>query len=161
MRLFLLALPAALTISATATLPATAAEFPKSGEAEFDTYGTWRQLAAFETEVGRAGLGEGHGVMRNVKGAGPFDEMTMQCLENWTLIHEAWAGNGSCALVDRDGDRLMTTWTSADHTFTFVGGTGKYRGITGGGTYQADLLHDAVGGQGATIVRHRVKWKIQ
>lgn len=55
----------------------------------------------------------------------------------------------------------MTTWTSADRTFTLVGGTGKYQGITGGGTYQADPLHDTVDGENATIVRHRVRWEIR
>jgi hypothetical protein len=155
-RRFLLATTAALATSA-----ASAAEFPKSGQAEFDTYGTWRNLATFETPVGRAGMDEGHGVMRNVKGEGPFNDVVMRCLEHWTLVRDAWAGNGSCGLVDRDGDTLMTTWTSADRTFTFVGGIGKYQGITGGGTFKPDLLHDAVGGQSATIVRHVVKWEIK
>lgn len=141
--------------------PALAGDFPKSGQTEFDTYGTWRTLASFETKTGQGGVEEGLGIMRNVTGAKPFNDVTVRCLDHWTQIGTAWAGSGSCALIDKDGDTMMTTWDSAPSTYAFVGGTGKYLGITGGGSFHPLALHDAIGGQFATVVRHTVKWEIK
>ena len=45
-------------------------------------------------------------------------------------------GNGYCDAVDADGDRWWIWWhNGADsNTWGFMGGTGKYTGIKGGGT---------------------------
>jgi hypothetical protein len=153
---------AATLILASASAPAAlGAEFPKSGQAEFDTYGTWRDLSIMSTSLCKQGMDEGHGIMRNVNGEGPFNDIVAHCLEVWTATHSSPTSTGTCALVDTDGDAALTTWSSDTHTFSFIGGTGKYQGITGGGSYKARPLHDAVGGQGAFVVRHQVRWEIK
>jgi hypothetical protein len=42
-----------------------------------------------------------------------------------------------------------------------MGGTGKYKGITGTIPYTVVELHDTVGGHPANIVNHKAKWEIK
>ncbi len=48
-------------------------------------------------------------------------------------------GHGYCDAVDADGDRWWIWWnnTPEGNKWGFIGGTGKYEGITGGGTTEA------------------------
>jgi hypothetical protein len=45
-------------------------------------------------------------------------------------------GHGYCDAVDADGDRWWIWWnnTPESNRWGFIGGTGKYEGIKGGGT---------------------------
>ena len=149
---------------ASATAPAAlGASFPRSGEATFDTYGTWRDLAVMSTSLGKQGVEEGHGIIRNVAGEGPFDDMVVRCFGLWTAMPSSSTGRWTCTLVDADGDAALTTAIRDGdaRAFSFIGGTGKYQGITGGGSYQVRQLHDAFGGQSAFLVRHQVRWEIK
>lgn len=49
---------------------------------------------------------------------------------------EPKGGAGSCDGVDRDGDVWWIWWRNApdSRTWGFIGGTGKWQGVTGGGT---------------------------
>jgi hypothetical protein len=42
-----------------------------------------------------------------------------------------------------------------------MGGTGKYKGITGTAAYTIVELHDTVGGRPALIVNHKATWEIK
>jgi hypothetical protein len=42
-----------------------------------------------------------------------------------------------------------------------LGGTGKYKGITGTVPYTVVELHEAVGGRSAVIVNHKATWEIK
>jgi hypothetical protein len=42
-----------------------------------------------------------------------------------------------------------------------MGGTGKYKGITGTVRYTEVPLHDTVGGRQAVIINHKVTWQIK
>jgi hypothetical protein len=48
-------------------------------------------------------------------------------------------GNGYCDAVDANGDRWWIWWHNGpdSNTWGFMGGTGKYEGITGGGTTES------------------------
>ena len=147
---------AALALASAVAPTAFGASFPRSGEATFDTYGTWRDLSVMSTSLGKQGVEEGHGIVRNVAGEGPFDDMVVRCFGLWTSVPLSSTGRWTCTLVDADGDAALTTAIrdGDTRTFSFVGGTGKYQGITGGGSFQGRQLHDAVGGQSALVVRH-------
>ncbi len=161
MKQFWTAIAAALVLASVSTPVALGADFPKSGQAEFDTYGTWRDLSTMNTSLGKQGMDEGHGILRNVNGEGPFNDMVAHCMEVWTAIRNSPTSTGTCALIDTDGDATLTTWSSDTHLFSFIGGTGKYQGIIGGGSYKGRPLHDAVGGQSAFVVHHQVRWEIK
>ena len=72
-----------LWISFTATfllsiVTAIAADFPKNGQAEYDTYYVLKTVAKLETDVATGGLYDFTGITRNVKGEGPFNNMSIQ-----------------------------------------------------------------------------------
>ena len=52
-------------------------------------------------------------------------------------VNGSWMGRGTCTYIDKDGDRLYESWEEDANkgTYKTTGGTGKYKGARGGGTY--------------------------
>jgi len=94
-----------------------------------------------------------------VKGEGPFNDMSVRCLAHYTTVGETFHFNGSCVETDKDGDNVFTTFDDKNHYM--IGGTGKYKGITGTVPYTVVELHDTVGGRWASIVNHKATWEIK
>jgi hypothetical protein len=78
-------------------------------------------------------------------GSGPFDHMTWHCWGTTEYSNGIGQGRGYCVGMDPDGDRVSITtgpdekhassqrsWTSP---MTLTGGTGKFAGLSGSGTY--------------------------
>lgn len=152
----------AMLVLASAAAPAAlGASFPRSGEAAFDTYGTWRDLSVMSTSLGKQGVEEGHGIIRNADSEGPFNDMVVHCFGLWTSVPLSSTARWTCTLVDTDGDTALTTADRDTQTFSFIGGTGKYQGMTGGGSFKGRPLHDAVGGESAFVVHHQARWEIK
>lgn len=139
--------------------PAAAAEFPKTGSAEYDTYYVDNTLAKIDSGAGTGGIVDTTGITRNVKGEGPFHDMSVRCLYHWSAVGETLHFNGSCVETDKDGDNVFTTFDDNNHYM--MGGTGKYKGITGTVPYTVTELHAAAGGRGALIVNHKATWEIK
>ena len=55
--------------------------------------------------------------------------MSVRCLYHWSVVGEINHVNGSCVHTDKDGDNVFATFD--DKTTILIGGTGKYKGITG------------------------------
>ena len=146
-------------IALTAPLRVLAADLPKSGEAEFNTYATIRPLATIDGGGGAGGAWDYTGVIQNAKGEGPFNNMAVRCLGNWTKLGEQLRAVGSCVLTDPDGDSVFDTFEGT--TFDFVAGTGKYKGISGHGSITRTALHDLPGGIRSTVNNHRLTWEIR
>ena len=134
-------------------VPTAAAEFPKTGSAEYDTYFVDNTVAKIDSGAGTGALIDSAGITRNVKGEGPFHDMAMRCLYHWSVVGETNHFNGSCVETDKDGDNVFTTFDD--------NGTGKYKGITGTVPYTVMELHDAAGGRQAYIVNHKATWEIK
>jgi hypothetical protein len=64
-----------------------------------------------------------------------------------------YSETGACTEVDTDGD--MICLTVATDTQTLIGGTGKYKGITGTGTFSEHPLRPPA------PARSRSKWTIR
>jgi hypothetical protein len=139
--------------------PAAAAEFPKTGSAEYDTYYVDNTLAKIDSGAGTGGIVDSTGITRNVKGEGPFHDMSVRCLYHWSSVGETFHFNGSCVETDKDGDNVFTTFDDKNHYL--MGGTGKYKSITGTVPYTVVELHEAVGGRSALIVNHKATWEIK
>ena len=139
--------------------PAVSAEFPKTGEAEYDSYYVDNVLAKIDSEAGTGGIVEETGITRNIKGEGPFHDMSVRCLYHWSLVGATRHSNGSCVHTDKDGDNVFATFD--DNTTYLMGGTGKYKGITGTVRYTEAPLHDTVGGRQAVIINHKAAWQIK
>jgi hypothetical protein len=85
----------------------------------------------------------------------PTDPTAPQYAEDCTGKYEympdgSWKGVGTCTWLFKDGDKVYDTFEEGSHlkesTYTITGGTGKYQGAKGGGTYTQEMLTDALGG---------------
>lgn len=141
------------------TVCASAADFPAKGEAEYDTYYVIQDVATIDSGVGTGALSILTGITRNVKGEGIFHDMSVECLSHSTVINDKWMQYASCVETDKDGDNVFTT--SDDKVHQIIGGTGKYRGITGIAPYTVNELHDTVGKRFAVIVNHKASWTVE
>jgi hypothetical protein len=139
--------------------PAISAQFPKTGEAEYDTYYVDDEVAKIDSGVGTGTIVDETGITRNVKGEGPFHDMSVRCLYHWSVVEKTNHFNGSCVHTDKDGDNIFATFE--DETTTLMGGTGKYKGITGTVSYTMRELHDTVGDRKAFVVNHKATWQIK
>ena len=54
--------------------PVAAAEFPKTGSAEYDTYYVENTVAKIDSGAGTGAIVDSTGINRNVKGDGPFHD---------------------------------------------------------------------------------------
>jgi hypothetical protein len=138
--------------------PALAAEFPKTGEAEYDTYYIDTVVSKIDSGAGTGAIVEETGVTRNVKGEGPFHDMSVSCLYHWSVVGETNHVDGSCVETDKDGDNILTTFDGKNHYMK--GGTGKYKGITGTVPYTVKWLHKTVDGRSGLVVNHKATWEI-
>jgi hypothetical protein len=139
--------------------PVLSAEFPKTGEAEYVAYCVDNPVAKIDSGVGTGTILDETCITRNVKGEGPFHDMSVRCLYHWSVVGETNHFNGSCVETDKDGDNVFTTFDDKNHYL--IGGTGKYKGITGTVPYTVVELHEAVGGRSAAIVNHKATWEIK
>jgi hypothetical protein len=122
-------------------------------------FGVDNVVAKIDSGVGAGAIVDETGVTRNVKGEGPFHDMSVHCLYHMTSVGETMHFNGSCVHTNKDGDNIFGTFD--DKTTTLMGGTGKYKGITGTISYTMRELHEAVGGRPALIANHKATWEIK
>jgi hypothetical protein len=81
------------------------------------------------------------GVTRGADANDPFDGFTQRCIGTIANIEGKLASNGWCRNVDpKTGDWTLVSWMGSDKpgvgTWEFHYGSGKWKGITGGGTYE-------------------------
>ncbi len=74
---------------------------------------------------------------------------TGECAGTYEFMpDESWNGSGYCTWTYRDGDTLfLKFWEGSDmevSRYDWVGGTGRYAGATGGGTYTGEELTDTL-----------------
>ncbi|HET9936522.1 MAG TPA: hypothetical protein VFQ29_08735 [Methyloceanibacter sp.] len=138
---------------------AAAAEFPKTGEAEYDTYYVYSTAAKIDSGAGMGLIVDVTGITSNVKGEAPFHDMSVRCVGHQSVVGDALDFNGSCVETDKDGDNVFTTFDTQNHYLK--GGTGKYKGITGTIPYTVTHLHETVDGHAASIVNHKATWEIK
>ena len=156
MKSMLASMAVVLTFCAT---PAAAAEFPKTGSAEYDTYYTYDTVAKIDSGVGTGAISDFTGITRNVKGEGPFHDMSVRCLGHWSQVGETFTSTVAALKPTKMVDNVFTTFDDKNHYL--MGGTGKYKGITGTVPYTVGELHEAVGGRTAYIVNHKATWEIK
>ncbi|MEE4603243.1 MAG: hypothetical protein V2J65_18320 [Desulfobacteraceae bacterium] len=75
------------------------------------------------------------GVTESVPQGGPFDKMIYECGGHWQLSKTGFEISQSCTFVDSDGDKTLgtTVGNAQGWDWKFIAGTGKWKGITGGG----------------------------
>lgn len=70
----------------------------------------------------------------------------------------SWKATGACTDTYKGGDKIFVTWEEGSHLKEYIykktGGTGKYEGAGGGGTYTYENLTD-------TLMAGRVKGTLE
>lgn len=144
----------------------TGAEMAKEGSASDTTYytSTWQVLAQ---EEGYAQVNyDARGVIASNNEASPSHNASTQCMGSVKIIKGEFKESGLCTSTRPDGDKIYSSYEgtgkagSAKGTFTFLGGTGKCKGMTGGGEWTRTSLHGPVEGAGASISKDTYNWKI-
>lgn len=76
------------------------------------------------------------GIADSVKPGGAFDKTTFECRGVTNASKTGVDYNSRCTFVDADGDRVVgaTAGHAKGWSWKFLGGTGKWEGIQGGGT---------------------------
>jgi hypothetical protein len=76
------------------------------------------------------------GVADSVPLGGPFDKTTFECRSVVDASKSGFSYNSRCTFVDMDGHKVIgsSVGTQQGWKWTFLGGTGKWEGIQGGGT---------------------------
>jgi len=144
------------------TSSATAGDLPKSGK--YSGHYGW----TFTGQVQQLGedrtiyAGMVPGVMFNDKGKGFMHKARVDC----TILNDVNKGRanakGTCVVTDADGDKIFVEWQctgkmpACPGTERFVGGTGKYKGITGKQTFQGNFIGDT----GAGWSDWKGEWKL-
>ena len=115
------------------------------------------------------------GTTTNTKGEAAFDKMKARC---FAIKVEAGAKtyfDGACTMTDEDGDKVFSSFDSRQldktqpamdcGTHSIIGGTGKYKGITGTEAFGCIFKKDTPEGEpfAAYIVDtpHNVTWEIK
>jgi hypothetical protein len=85
-------------------------------------------------------------------------KLTDACAGKYEYLADgSWNANGTCTETYPGGDKVFLDWEEgshlSDYTWTNTGGTGKYDGASGSGTYKYENLTD-------TLVAGRYKGKL-
>lgn len=71
----------------------------------------------------------------------------------------SWQANGTCLVTVKAGDTVSIAWQEGSNleqnTYQATGGTGRFQGVTGGGTYKYDQLTTTLFGG-----RYHSKWEL-
>ena len=126
--------------------PAPAADLPKSGT--YSAHYGWTFTGKVQ-ELGAnrsVSVGMVPGVIFNNAGKGFLHKARVDC----TLLNDVNQGrsnaNGTCVVTDADGDKVFVEWKCAGAMPAcpgderFVGGTGKYNGISGSSKFQGNFI---------------------
>ncbi len=107
------------------------------------------------------------GVSTSSAGEGLLHNSSVRCMGGFQAVNGEVDNGGSCIYTRPDGDQVFTTYKDAGKlgtpikgTFTFVGGTGKMAGITGGGEFTRYNVRPAAEGTMQSVSRHTGKYKL-
>lgn len=76
---------------------------------------------------------------------------TEDCVGNYEYMPDgSWKSSGTCTDTYKGGDKKTITWEEGSHLkaypYKITGGTGKFQGASGGGTYMYENLTDTLSG---------------
>jgi hypothetical protein len=108
------------------------------------------------------------GVSISDTGVGILHNASVRCLGALHVVNGAFDDEaGSCIYTRPDGDQVFATYkmtgkvgVGAKGTFTYVGGTGKLAGITGGGELTRTQVRPAAEGTSQSYTRSKGKYKL-
>jgi hypothetical protein len=151
-------------------------QLPQKGVAPYVTHFIIRPLMAFgdnDTGVGKAAVVELAGTTQNLKGEAMLDKMAARCVALSVDVTGKKYIDGICVLTDTGGDKIVSTFDTREidksqpelncGTHFIVGGTGKYKGITGQEPFSCQAMPALAGPGGYTAldIPHNTAWEIK
>lgn len=118
--------------------PALAAEpFPASGSAKLAAYAVCRSAVIVDMgPVGSNSSAECTGIVKTRDSSKLLDNLAIRCMEESNARPQGYAFTGTCIETDGDGDKIFMTYEGPESgDIALLGGTGKYKAITGKGTW--------------------------
>jgi hypothetical protein len=110
---------------------------------------------------------DAQGVVTTENEASPLSMSSVQCVGSLKSIKGEYKEIGLCTYTCLNGDQIYGSYEGtgksgqgAKGSFTFVGGTGKCAGITGGGEWTRTNLKGPAKGVGASFFKSTYNWKI-
>jgi hypothetical protein len=87
----------------------------------------------------------------NVPDDSASPKYTEECVGKYEYMPDkSWKASGTCTDTYKAGDTVTESWEEGSHLkeypYKVTGGTGKYKGAGGGGTYFYENLTDALSG---------------
>jgi hypothetical protein len=141
--------------------PASASEaLPESGEAKLAAYLVCHPLAAVDMgSMGSESSTECNGIVKNLDGQKPPDNLAIRCLEATSARSEGYKYAGTCVQTDDDGDKLFMTYEgSKSGEMKWIGGTGKYKDANGSGTLGVVVAPSSTSSLFAYTLNYNVTW---
>ena len=143
------------------------AEMQKEGSATDTIYftGTYQILVQEKENLGVNF--DARGIVSSEDENNPFYNASGQCLGTHVAVGGEFKELGLCTYTRPDGDQIFVSYEATGKrgdpvkgTHTFIGGTGKFKDITGSGEFTRDSLKATAKGSGANIVKRTSSWKI-
>ena len=110
---------------------------------------------------------EGSGIYVSDEEDGFLNYASMHLLGTLHAVKGVFEDSGFIVFNLPDGDKVYATWDGSGNlgkdakgTITYVGGTGKYAGLTGGGEYTRRHVPNASKNVWAAITIHTGNWKL-
>ncbi len=163
-------LPAAFMLSAGLFfgIAASAADLPKDGtyNAIYTSSGNVKAIPAGKDRVLLI-ISDEHG---QTQASGFLDRMVWLCWGTGDFIDGMGQENGHCIATDPSGDQIVDDWGSERHKIDdtkirlidkFTTGTGKYKGISGGGEGEIDTAFHTPEGTFAVRAPMHGTYKLQ
>ena len=150
-------------------------QIEKSGSTSYTTHFVFSPLSSVDVpDVGKVTALEATGPTENTKGAAMLDKMNAKCAAVSIDLGDRSYIDGACALTDSDGDIVFSTFDTRDldssqpemdcGTHTIIGGTGKYKGITGKEPFDCITVETPAGAPArafAIDIPHNTTWEIK
>jgi hypothetical protein len=139
---------------------ASAADFPKNGANKgviYLTAAVTDQLDGWEAPL-QPGIFVMTGVLRTEAPDSGFDKSFVRCVGERALLSGKYASTGTCTQIAADGDMVFSRFQVGQSTF--VGGTGKFKGITGVSALTAERIYQGKN-DFAIIMSFEGTWEIK
>ena len=143
---------------------ADSAPLPPKGAATFVIYFTGHVLGTHDIgEAGSTVVSEASGLAKSIDGPKTFDNMVEHCLIHGETVGKSVKYTGSCLNTDADGDKYFHTFEGGADSgkSVIIGGTGKYKGMTGELTYTTTGGPSPGAGQFSFSAEDKLNWEIK
>jgi hypothetical protein len=146
------------------SMPAVAdSPFPRTGSAKVAAYTVCRSLGVIDMgTVGSQSSADCVGIIKSKEAAKTLDNLAIHCLEESHARADGYKFVGTCVEIDADGDKIFMTYEGPENgPISLIGGTGKYAGIEGSGTWAVTDAPGNTPSQFLFTLDYSIDWRLK